>query len=578
VLALAAVLAAVGLGVASPKAAAAPCGLPDAHPLWFDYAEGSVTFRKQIFGRTGVIAATSGPAVSSDLRAGGAQTVYWENKLGSLVGSSTSPADTTTIAAAVDKLFGKAVTATGCQTPYVGLNELNGPGTTTPWTQSNTQYRANVLALLQGLTARGARPFLLLPTAPYTDGDAHAWCLQAAQVADIVPEVYFQAPSIMNAGSVLGSRRMRVAYRNAIANLTALGVPASRLGIVIGFQSGPGTGGREGLQPTSQWLRFVKLQTLAAKQVAGELGLGTVWSWGWGTFSAAGADPDKQAAACVYLWTRDHSLCDGPGAAGSGFNASLTEGQIALPAGVQCTVDRRAVSAGSIQALAAVTRDRDLAMTGLFSRAIEAEHGVVSSGELLALERRVITLRFHGSRAAYLRALRARRATLAVARGVLADSLRRARIAHSLRVAAPTTAQVALFYLAYPGELVRLVRADAPVSWLGGRKRGFALVPPAPPEVLKARVGVPTPVLVADGPLTVTAVEQPLPLEALPLATATPAIRAALLAYARADAFDAWTLREQSSALNRTICLRDDLPDVGAVDLVSYLPFLALPV
>jgi hypothetical protein len=558
------------------RAQQVPCGLPDAHPLWFDYAEGSVTFRKQVFGRPGVIAATSGVAVAADLRSGGAKTVYWENKLGSLVGSSTSPADPSTIPAAVGKLFDKAVASSGCQTPFIGLNELNGPATTTPWTQTNTQYRANVLAFLQGLAARGARPFLLLPAAPYTDGDARAWWLQAAEVADIVPEVYFQAPSIMKSGPLLGSRRMRVAYRNAIAGLTSIGIPVSRLGLVIGFQSGPGTGGREGLQPTSQWLRFVKLQTLAAKQVAGELGLGTVWSWGWGTFTAAGADPDKQAAACVYLWTRSRSLCDGPAVAGSSFNASLTEGQIALPAGVQCAVDGHPISAGAIQALTAVTHDRDLATTTLFARAVEDERSPVSTYAALGLERRLIALRFHGSRPAYLGSLRARGASLTLGRDVLADALRTSRIERSLRVAIPTYGQIALFYLTYPQELLRLVQTDAPASWLGGARRGFALAPPAPPEVLKASTGVATPLLVADGPLTVTPLEASLPLEALPLGTARPAIRAALLSYARADAFASWSLRQQASALNRTTCLRDDLPSVGSVDLSTYLPFLAL--
>ena len=576
---LAAALAAVVLPTAaSPKAIAAQCGLPDTHPLWFDYAEGSVAFRKEIFGRTGVIAATSGVRVSADLRAGGARTVYWENKLGSLVGSSTSPAGPDTIETAVQKELDRAVASTGCQTPYIGLNELNGPGTTTPWTPSNAQYRADVLALLQGLNARGARPFLLLPSVPYTDGDARGWWLQAAQVADLVPEVYFQAPSIMKAGPLLGSRRMRVAYRAAIARLTALGIPAARLGLVIGFQSGLGTGGREGLQPTSEWLRFVKLQTLAAKQVARELGVGTIWSWGWGTFSAAGADPDKPAAACVYLWARARSLCGGPAAAGAGFNASLTEGQIALGAGVQCAVDGHPVTAAAVASLVAVTGDRDLATTALFARAVEAERSPtpVAPTDVLALERMVIAIRFHGSRASYAAALRVRRATPALARGMLADELVRARVESALHVASPTAGEVALFYAAYPAQLVRLVRSDVPASWLGGRKQGFALVPPAPPEVLTAQLGRPRSVLGARGPLAVTALGQPLPLETVPLAAATPAIRAALASYARADAFDAWTLRQQASAINRTTCLRDDLPTVGAVDLSSYLPFLTL--
>ena len=38
------------------------CGLPDQRPLWLDYAEGSVSFRNDVFGRPGVIAATPAPS------------------------------------------------------------------------------------------------------------------------------------------------------------------------------------------------------------------------------------------------------------------------------------------------------------------------------------------------------------------------------------------------------------------------------------------------------------------------------------------------------------------------------------
>ena len=38
---------------------------------------------------------------------------------------------------------------------------------------------------------------------------------------------------------------------------------------------------------------------------------------------------------------RDPALCDGPGAAGPDFDASRTEGQIALPPGIQCSLDGR---------------------------------------------------------------------------------------------------------------------------------------------------------------------------------------------------------------------------------------------
>jgi hypothetical protein len=561
----------------APQAAVAgQCGLPDYRTLWFDYAEGSVPFRNDVFGHQGVIAATSGTSGPAELRKRGAQTVYWEMKLGRLVGTTTAPADPATIQAAAAKLYDKAVATTGCPSPLIGINELNGAGLTTPWAPANAQYRANILALLQALAARGVRPYLLLSSAAYTDGEARDWWLQVAQVSDLVREVYFNGRTQYKQGPVLASRRMRVAFRSGISNLTSIGIPVGRLGLVIGFQSGIGFGGREGLQPTSAWLDFVKLQTLAAKQVASELGIASVWSWGWGTFSKAGADADKPAAACVYLWTRDPTLCDGPAAAGADFDDSRTEGQIALAAGVQCSLDGRPVTTAGVQRLTALTGDRDLALTVLFERLAESRRIPVPAGQVATLERTVISSRFRRSRSAYLAALRARHASATVARGILGDGLRRVAVDGGLVVSAPTSAQVALFYDTYPDLLVRLVQSDSAPLWLGGKHRGYALSPPAPPEVVSAPLGRRTSVVGAGGAIGVTPLEQPLPLGALPVSMATSAIRAALDGYARAAAFDAWTLRIQASALDRITCLRDDLPSVGSVDLSLYLPFLGV--
>ena len=363
---------------AGPSFAAGQCGLPDTKPLWIDYAEGSVGFRQAIFGRPGVVAATSGSAVPVALRNGGAQTVYWQMKLGALVGTTTAPADPATITAAAQKLFDTAAASSGCATPLIALNELNGASTTTPWTTTNSRYRQNILDLLRALQSRGARPFLLVNSFPYTGGDAADWWRQVAQAADIVPEVYFNAPTVMKQGVILGSRRMRTTLRAAIAAYTAIGIPVSKLGFVLGFQSGPGAGGREGLQPSSTWFEYSKLYTLAAKRVASEFGVATVWTWGWGTFNTAGADPDKPSAACVYLWTRDSNLCDGPSVAGDDFDNSLTEGQIALPQGVQCSLDGRALRQTDLSRMTAVTHDREVAFTILYDRLVETGLAKVS--------------------------------------------------------------------------------------------------------------------------------------------------------------------------------------------------------
>ena len=568
--------AAAGLTQASPAARSAQCGLPDVRPLWLDYTEGSVSFRNDVFGRPGVIAATSGTQNAADLRARGAQTVYWWMKLNRLAGTPSSPTDPATIPDAVDGVVTKAVASSGCETPVIVLNELNSAGSTTPWTPTNARYRANVLDVLRQIAGRGALPLLLVSARPYTGGEALDWWLRASEVSYLIREVYFPSPPVMRSGAVIGSRTMRRTFREGVAPLSAIGIPPERLGLVLGFQSGLGKGGREGLLPTSTWLRFVKLQTLAAKQVAGELELGTVVSWGWGTFDQAGADADKPKAACVYLWARDEGLCDGLAAAGAGFNASRDEGQITLAATERCNLDGTRLKKADVAALAAVTRDSDVALSGLFARTVESAGHPVAASRVLEIERSIVDVRFGGSRASYESALRAKRASVAIARGIIADQLRREDIARRLRVPAPTSAEVALYHSLYGTLPVRQIRANPAPSWLGGKRRGFALVPPGPDVILGLPNAVSARVVTGEGSVTVTPLEESLPLGVVPLPVAASAVRAALTVQARVQAFQAWTTRAQGNALNRIRCVGDALPVAASVDLASYLPFLAL--
>ena len=92
----------------------------------------------------------------------------------------------------------------------------------------------------------------------------------------------------------------------------------------MGFQTRRGSGGREGLEPATAWFRTVKWQALAARYVANEMKFNSIWSWGWPEYKTVPGeiDPDKRRAACVYLWTRNPKLCNGPATAGKGFNAS----------------------------------------------------------------------------------------------------------------------------------------------------------------------------------------------------------------------------------------------------------------
>jgi hypothetical protein len=431
---LIAAVAAVLLFALHPgRAGAGVCGLPDAVPVWIDYGEGSVRpdVRAELE-RPGVTVATSGTAVPAEYRSKGAATTYFVRTLPSLVGEPATPADPTTIAAAAAKVLAQAQTSTACPTPWIALNEMLGSSAAPPWSANTTQYRANLLALVQALAAGGAHPVLLVHGDPYTGGDAAAWWTQVAQSADIVYEAYYDATNIARLGPLVGNRRMRVGMRSVVLQFTTAGVPVARLGFMLGFHSAqtPGIGGRQGLQPTAAWLRVVKWEALAARQVAADTGATSIWSWGWGTFGPESVDPDKAAAACVWLWVRDPTLCDGPAAGGPSFVTSLAEGQIVLPNGDYCSfAGGRRIATTTVDALARLTGDRHAAVTAAFEQAALQTAARVSETQVLAVERRAIARTFHGNRKAYLRALAKRHATLGVARSLIRDELRRRAIA-----------------------------------------------------------------------------------------------------------------------------------------------------
>ena len=521
--------------------------------------------------------AASGLTVTPKYREAGVPLVFFDLYLNNRIGTPTKPADPALLEARADALFKRAFDSTGCDHPFIALNELFGSSTPTPWTSTTTQYRANVLAFVKALAARGARPFLLLSSRPHTAGEAADWWRQASQYADLVPEVYFSGPSIADLGAVAGSRRLRTTLRTRVRDFLDLGIPASRIGVMLGFQSTPGAGGREGLKPSSKWFEVVKWEALAAKQVSSELQFGSIWSWGWATFNAAGIDLDKEATACVYLWARDQRLCDGPSAAGPDFNASLTDGQLILPPGTVCTWGKTRIETQAVAALARVTGDRDAATTALVERAVQAEQVPISTAEVLAAERYVIATRFGGSRSAYVGALAAANASVTIGRGVLFDELRRLQLRDRFQPAPPSPSAIAAYYETYAGVRAREVAVAAPARWLGDRVEGIAIEGVAPPGVFALTPGARAAVVGVGGTYPVRAIGETLPLGVFPLALARPAIARALFEQAQDAVLHGWLVRRMESALERATCLRDELPEVADLDLVASLPFLALP-
>ena len=573
----AACLLAAGTALSNPVFAG-QCGIRAQQTVWGEYGWPSLL---PILAKPGtLLAATthSGTDYAVAARRRGAATFAFDLKLSKKVGTPSMPADPSTIEAAAQDEYQRAVVRSGgCATPLVVENELFGAAIPTPWTASTAQYRANVLAFLQDLAAQGAHPVILINKSPYGgSADAVAWWRSVAQVADIVREVYLPATNIWPLGPILGNRLLRDSYRNAVTDLTALGIPANRLGIMISFLSHKGVGGRNGLEPASAWYQVVKWEGLSAKRVAKELGLGSIFSWGWQEWNKKEMDPDKPKAACVWLWARARHLCNAPRMLGETFDRSLTAGQLILPHGTVChTEGMGSVGGGSLTSLTTLTGDRDAALSALFERLVESSERPVSRHAVLVAQQEVIRESFHGRRSAYLAALRQAHASVGVALSVLGDELRRARLEQQRPARKPQAVEVAAFYTAYPDLLVRRVRVSPAPPWLAGRS-GFALAEAAPQRLFSLPTGKKSRLSTLLGTFAVQPLGPAQPLGALPLSAVRPAIVAALRGFERAQSFEQWTIGEQNQALNRTICLRDQLPQPAAIDLTEYLPFLQL--
>jgi hypothetical protein len=563
------------VAVAPGKADARECTLPNKTPLWVDFADGSVPYWT-MFARPGVVAAAANFIYPPQIRALGAKTVYWEMNFRQRVGTPANPMDETEVLDWADRVFYRAVASSACATPWIALNEMWGSNLATPWTPTNTQYRQNVLLFVQRLRALGAHPFLLLSTRPFTDGEAGDWWRQVALYTDFVREVYFAAPQIYRRGAILGSRTLRNAFRQGIDDLTSIGIAPEKVGLFLGFHTNPGQGGREHLAPASAWFDTIKWQVLAAKQVSREITLATIWSWGWGEWSQADRDPDKPAAACVYLWTRDPRLCAGPAMAGRGFNRSLTEGQLILPAGAQCKTPWGPLWSSELSSVAHVTRDREIAYTSLFARLVLKGYVKVKPKELRAAERAIIRFRFGGNGSAYRGALARAGASRSIALGVIGDELRQAFLERRFQVKAPNRSEIASYQESYADKPARFVEASPAPSWLGRRRRGIAIEGMAPAAVFRMPGRRFVTLQTREGKLRVRALGPTAPLGAFSLGTAAGSIRAALVRIAQEGVFDNWLMQRESSALSVTTCRRDWLPANGTLELTSGLPFLEL--
>jgi hypothetical protein len=287
-------------------------------------------------------------------------------------------------------------------------------------------------------------------------------------------------------------------------------------------------------------------------------------------------DPSKPAAACVWLWARKGSLCDAPRTLDRGFDASRAAGQISLPARAFCAAPGYGtVSTSELTRLTAVTGDRNAASSLLFERLIEQHHAGASSNAVHAVEGAIIGASFGGSRAAYLVALSQAHLSLADARALLADEIRRAKLEQKQKVGAPKTADVSRFYEAYPQLLVRRVHVSPAAPWLGGAQDGYSVSGTAPAGVFTVRSGRTSTIETLLGAYKVRPAGAPVTLGSLPIGKVHGAIATSLESAARARAFERWTIGEQRRALDVASCRADELPEPAATDVAQFVPFLA---
>jgi hypothetical protein len=566
-------LAACAALVLPGTAFARECGIPDSNPLWVDFA-GHDAPLPQKPGLT--LAFTSGTVKPAEARTNGAATVFFDLNFNNRVGTPTVPADPALVEARADRLFDFAVSVTGCQTPWIALNELFGAQTPTPWTATTAQYRANTLALVRRLKARGAVPGVTIANPPYTGGEAAQWWRDLAAEAILIRQVFFTSPNVPGLhklGQVRASRSMRRGMRALVRKFTDIGIPAGRVALELQFQSAPGTGGREGLQPRWKWLEIVKLEALAARQVTSELKTHSIWSWGWATFSEAGIDKDKGEAVCVYLWVRDQRLCSGPGAAGPQFDPSLTVGQLNLPAGVVCALAAGDLRESAVAPLVRAIGDRDIATSVVLERLVLQQEVELDARSVLAAELAFVDDRFRGSVEAYLAALRRIRLTRSAARGLLLDELRRDAVRARFAPPQASATAVAEFHATYAGLRTRLVETARPVDWLGYRTRGLAIETFAPARIfsLPRRGRVRTiHGLIQVEPLGDTAL-----LGSVPPTDARLAIESSLNRFARVLVYESWLATAEERALADAVCAGDQLPESAALTLGDLLPFTA---
>ena len=158
-------------------------------------------------------------------------------------GTPLEPYDPGVVINRANRLYSTAAMSSGCTQPVIAENELNGANRSRPGRANERAYRRNVLIYMQTLSALGARPVILVPSAPYMGGEAGDWWRQVSQYADIVRESYFAAPGDRQARADRGQPDAAATCSASVwPSSPPSALPASKLGLMLGFQTTPRLG------------------------------------------------------------------------------------------------------------------------------------------------------------------------------------------------------------------------------------------------------------------------------------------------------------------------------------------------
>ena len=413
----------------------------------------------------------------------------------------------TITAAVAEALRRTRVASTGCETPIIALNELNGASTDDAVDGERTRsYRAERPpdAPARAQPNRARRPFLLVPGPVRGLKSPYIWRRGARLVAPggsgRVPRSRAALQRALHLGmgpsSAADARGWRCAI--AISAFTGIGIPAATLGLLLGFQSGPEGRTRGAPAELEPWFCS---SSRTRSQRAGRpgarprpdlvVGLGHVLR-GWRRPGQAGG------RLRLPLGARP-ALCDGPAVAGPGSTPRRPRAR-SLPTRGRAVRARRHgdPDIGDRPYLQGDRRAPASRVDGALpeGRRERAPPRSLPTSSSRRIKRILIALRFGGKLSPhYLAALRRAGASLAVARAVIADELRiAAHIAreaprfwhpHRLQASRRSTTRI-------PTCRCVLSRPAAAAVWLGGRETGVrALFPPGPAQVLTLPTGSP---------------------------------------------------------------------------------------